>query len=231
MLIASAVVFPVLRVVPAPYGRHARKGWGPSVSARLGWMVMESPSVWLIVWAFWNLSPFHDQPQAAWVLIPWLIHYLQRTLVFPFLLKAPRPMPVVTVAMALVFNFFNAIGNGAALEPRGLSLKVVLGLAIWAVGLVINLRADAALRGLRKQAGEYPLPRGGLFEWVSCPNYLGECLEWLGFALIASTLASFALFVFTVANLLPRALTHHRWYRQKFPDYPPQRKAMIPFLL
>ncbi|MDH5284165.1 MAG: 3-oxo-5-alpha-steroid 4-dehydrogenase, partial [Gemmatimonadota bacterium] len=34
----------------------------------------------------------------------------------------------------------------------------------------------------------------------------------------------------TVANLAPRAWSHHRWYLEKFPDYPPDRKALIPHL-
>ncbi len=66
---------------------------------------------------------------------------------------------------------------------------------------------------------------------MSCPNYLGECLEWLGFGMAAGTLAAFAFFVFTVANLLPRAVTHHRWYRERFPDYPRERKVLVPFVL
>ncbi|MGL5956334.1 MAG: 3-oxo-5-alpha-steroid 4-dehydrogenase, partial [Brevinema sp.] len=41
----------------------------------------------------------------------------------------------------------------------------------------------------------------------------------------------FAFFLWTVANLLPRALTSHRWYLDHFPDYPKDRKALIPFLL
>ena len=35
--------------ISAPYGRHARDGWGPKVSARMGWFVMEivSPMAFL----------------------------------------------------------------------------------------------------------------------------------------------------------------------------------------
>ena len=36
--------------------------------------------------------------------------------------------------------------------------------------------------------------------------------------------------VFTFANLAPRAWSHHKWYRKKFPDYPKQRRAVIPFI-
>jgi steroid 5-alpha reductase family enzyme len=30
----------------------------------------------------------------------------------------------------------------------------------------------------------YRIPRGGLFEWVSCPHYLGEIIIYVGFALL-----------------------------------------------
>lgn len=231
VLVSAAGVGPLLVKVPAPYGRHARAGWGPSIPARLGWAVMETVSFLVFPLSFLTLSPFASEPRAQWLLAPWLLHYGQRSFVFPLMMKQPRPMPLVTMAMGVVFNGFNALGNGAALAPRALSLPVVLGMLLFSLGFALNLHSDAVLRGLRSTAGEYRVPRGGLYRWVSCPNYLGECLEWLGFALAASTLAALAFFVFSVANLLPRALTHHRWYQARFADYPRDRKALVPFLL
>jgi hypothetical protein len=70
-----------------------------------------------------------------------------------------------------------------------------------------------------------------LYEYVSCPNYLGEMLEWCGWAIATWSLAGFAFAFYTIANIGPRALANHRWYREKFPDYPPQRKAVIPYVL
>ncbi len=35
----------------------------------------------------------------------------------------------------------------------------------------------------------------------------------------------------TACNLVPRALQHHKYYIEKFPDYPKSRKAVIPFVL
>ena len=64
------------------------------------------------------------------------------------------------------------------------------------------------------------MPTGGLFRYVSCPNYLGEIVEWTGFALVMGALPGFAFLAWTLANLVPRALEHHRWYRATFPDYP-----------
>jgi protein-S-isoprenylcysteine O-methyltransferase Ste14 len=63
---------------------------------------------------------------------------------------------------------------------------------------------------------------------VSSPNYLGEITIWLGWALATWSLPGLAFAFWTVANLLPRARANHTWYRQTFPDYPAERKALIP---
>jgi 3-oxo-5-alpha-steroid 4-dehydrogenase 1 len=60
---------------------------------------------------------------------------------------------------------------------------------------------------------------------------LGEIVEWGGFALMTWCLPTTSFFAWTVVNLVPRALDHHRWYRKKFDNYPPSRKAIVPFVL
>jgi protein-S-isoprenylcysteine O-methyltransferase Ste14 len=67
-----------------------------------------------------------------------------------------------------------------------------------------------------------------LFEWVSCPNYLGEIVAWAGWALATWSPAGLVFAVWTFANLAPRAWSHHRWYRSNFPEYPKERKALVP---
>ena len=57
---------------------------------------------------------------------------------------------------------------------------------------------------------------------------MGEIIEWSGFALMCWNLPALSFAVWTAANLIPRALSHHAWYRRTFPDYPPGRKAVIP---
>ena len=56
-------------------------------------------------------------------------------------------------------------------------------------------------------------------------------LEWTGFAIAAWSLPALAFALYTVSNLAPRAVAHHRWYRDKFPDYPRERRALIPFVV
>ena len=75
------------------------------------------------------------------------------------------------------------------------------------------------------------IPRGGLYERITAPNYFGEILEWTGWAIATWSWAGLAFAVYAVANLGPRAFANHRWYHERFPDYPPERKVLIPYLL
>jgi hypothetical protein len=56
-------------------------------------------------------------------------------------------------------------------------------------------------------------------------------LEWSGFALLTWSPAALAFAVYTASNLAPRAIAHHKWYRETFPEYPRERRALLPFLI
>lgn len=231
VLLFAAAVFPILFFITAPYGRHERPGFGPTMPAKAAWLLMEAVSFFLFA-ALWLLNPQWGTPVVTLLGVAWLLHYGQRTFVFSLLMRDEnKRKPLMTVVMAILFNVLNAAGNGVALSNRPIDLPFVLGLTLFLGGMAVNLHADHVLRTLRKP-GEtgYRIPNGGLYAWVSSPNYLGEILEWLGFAIAAQTLAGWAFAAFTIANLAPRALSNHRWYLQKFPDYPAQRRALLPFL-
>ena len=106
-------------------------------------------------------------------------------------------------------------------------------------GFGITYKVDRVLLSLRKRRsngnsnGSYFIPRGGLFELVSCPHYLGEIIEWTGFSLACDlSLASVSFVLWTCSNLIPRAMTQHSWYHSKFrEEYPKYRKAIIPFIV
>ena len=231
ILISAAMVFPLLFFVPAPYGRHFRPGWGPAVGSRVGWIAMEWPSVFVFA-LVWIANPQFGTPVVTALGLLWLAHYLQRTFVFSLLVRGSRRhQSLLTVALAEVFNLLNATGNAAALCDRPLDPSFGLGVALFAAGLGLNVHSDHVLRSLRAPGeSSYRVPFGGGFRWVSAPNYLGEIIEWVGFALAAQTLAAWAFAAFTLANLGPRALSNHRWYRDRFPDNPSNRRALVPFL-
>ena len=115
--------------------------------------------------------------------------------------------------------------------------RFLVGMPIYLASLALNLHSDAILRGLRSReevaAGvrTYRVPRGGLFRWVTSPSYLTELTGWAGLALATWSLAGVFILAISAANLVPRALSTQRWYRERFPDYPMERRALIPFLL
>jgi 3-oxo-5-alpha-steroid 4-dehydrogenase 1 len=225
--------------VTAPYGRHLREGWGPTVPSRVGWITMESPAV-LAFLTFYMLGDHRAEPAPIALLALWQAHYVHRAFVFPFTMRATnKRMPATIVAMGFAFNVLNAWVNARWISALGaypagwlLDPRFLGGAGVFFVGLAANVRADRRLMALRGP-GEtgYKIPRGGMHEYVSSPNYLGEIVEWLGWAIATWSLPGLAFAVYTIANLGPRALQNHAWYRKTFADYPPRRKALVPFVL
>ncbi len=237
-LVLAVATMLALTFISAPYGRHKRKGWGPSMPARLAWVVMESPPV--LVFAGVYLVGEHRAALVPLLLLTcWQVHYVNRMVIYPLRMRSSATgMPVWVVVMGVVFNTLNAYINARWVSHLGsyaadwlLDPRFLVGVAIFVGGMAINLHSDSLLRRLRKP-GEtgYKIPRGGLFRWISCPNYLGEIVEWIGWAIASWSPAGLAFAVYTAANVGPRAVSHHRWYREQFEDYPPERRALIPFL-
>ena len=234
---AGLFVLVVLFFVSAPYGKHTRSGWGPRMDSRLAWLVMELPAVFTILCVF-ILSPAKTA-FTLYLVALWEIHYVYRTFIYPFRMRGPRKtFPVILVAFAFLFNVNNGIINGfqsvflhGAAGPDPAPARLALGTVLFVFGFLTHLRSDEIIRDLRG-AGDssYAIPSGGLYTYVSNPNYLGEIVQWAGWAVIAGTAAGWAFAFFTLCNLLPRAVSNHRWYRKTFPDYPRGRKALIPFI-
>jgi len=237
--IAAIIVFLSLFFVSAPYGRFIRSGWGPNIKTLYAWIIQELPVVLFI--AFYFFSGDTSNLVLIIFFLIWQSHYLHRTFMYPFGLKSKnRPYPLILVLMAVVFNCMNGFINGYGIfrfapdyELSWLTdWRFILGFIIFITGYFINKQSDSILGKLRKP-GEtgYKIPTQGLYNWVSCPNYLGEIMEWGGWALLTWSLPGLAFFVFTIANLFPRAVAHHRWYTEQFPDYPKGRKIILPYIL
>jgi steroid 5-alpha-reductase/3-oxo-5-alpha-steroid 4-dehydrogenase 1 len=141
--------------------------------------------------------------------------------------------------MGVFFNLVNGYLQGRWLTVFGaydtswlVDPRFLIGAAVMLAGYAINQHADAILRALRAPGeSTYKIPEGGLYRFVSCPNYLGEIVEWIGWAILTWSLVGLSFAVWTAANLAPRALSNHRWYREQFSDYPSARRSLIPFVL
>ena len=110
-----------------------------------------------------------------------------------------------------LYCFMMGSGLGSLSETYNLSWlydpRFIGGIFLFISGLIINWQADNILIHLRKP-GEtgYYIPKGGLFNYVSCPNHFSEIIEWSGFALMTWCLPALAFATWTFVNLLPRAL-------------------------
>ncbi len=239
MFIASPVTLITLLYIPAPYGRHARQGWGPQLNTKLGWILMESAAVFGFGIPYF-LGPHAWNPVSLVFFCLWQLHYLDRAFIYPMRLRNSYNMALLPLLCGVLFNVVNGYLNAWNLTALGPIYELswmkqptfLAGLILFVVGFCLNRWADHVLLNLRSDTKPgYTIPTKGLFEIISCPNYLGEILQWSGWAVATWSLPGLAFALFTVSNLLPRALTHHAWYQGHFPDYPPKRKAIIPFIL
>jgi protein-S-isoprenylcysteine O-methyltransferase Ste14 len=204
----------------------------------LGWLLMESVSV-IVFASMFIIGSVPPTSTTVIFLIMWEVHYLQRSFIYPFLMRdGQKKMPLVIALLAAGFNLGNAYINGRYLFHFSagryttvwlLDQRFIIGMVLFISGFCINLWADHKLRSLR-QPGEtgYKIPYGGLYRYISCPNYLGEILEWTGWAIATWSLPGLAFAIWTFANLAPRAQTNHKWYHEHFEEYPSERKALIP---
>lgn len=166
----------------------------------------------------------------------WIIHYFNRTIIYPLRIKTKgKKMPLTIACSAFFFNIINGFFNGyfiALINIESLNyLLIYFGLFLFLVGFFINVYSDNKLIKLRRNNEGYQIPKGGFFNYISCPNFFGEIIEWLGFSIMTFNLASLSFLIWTCCNLVPRSLAHHKWYLNKFEKYPKNRKAIFPFLL
>lgn len=234
----AVFIFLLLQKIVAPYGRHSNSKWGPQIENRTGWVLMEAPAFFIML--FFLLKNLQAGKAIVVLMIGlYCFHYLNRSFIYPFRLHTRgKKMPVVIVLSAIFFNLCNTLllgyyfSNFANYDVDWLTdIRFISGAAIFIIGMLINWKADTILIGLRKP-GEtgYQIPRGWLFELVSSPNLLGELIEWAGFAILCWNMPAVAFFTWTAANLVPRAMAHHQWYQQHFKDYPAGRKAILPYI-
>ncbi len=238
-LVLAAFAFPALFWITVPYGgRHRSDRWGPDLPSWIAWIVLEAPAP--ISFAVFYVRGQHTgEPVSLLLAAAFLIHYADRVGLQPLRLRKSRKRtPLLSAAIAGCVNVLNgglqglavghvhSFGSGWLTDPRFL-----LGATLFVVGFALNRWSDAVLHGLRSP-GEtgYRIPTGGLYERVSSPNYLGEIVQWLGWAIATWSSAGLAFFALTVANLAPRARSNHRWYRETFGDYPASRRALIPYV-
>ena len=247
MALIGLVVFITLYFVDAGYGKMRSEKWGPAISNKIGWFLMEMP-VFLVVLYMWAVSPYQQVrslPYIAFLLI-FEFHYFQRSFIFPFLMKGNSKMPLVIMALSVIWNLINGYVQGwwlFYLAPKYVpdlytadwiyDPRFIAGVIIFFVGCIINMHSDHVIRNLRKPGDtNHYLPKKGLYRFVTSANYLGEITEWAGFALLTWSFSGLLFFWFTCCNLIPRANSIYLKYEQEFPDEFDRKKLkrIFPFI-
>jgi len=135
---------------------------------------------------------------------------------------------------------------------KGLEAFQWVGLSLFFLGWIQQYRLHFILASLRarkvrtgvkavlkpgtpvdeRRADRYEIPQGSWFEWVSCAHYLAEIVLYVGIVVASggNNLNIWLLFLWVVLNLALAARETHAWYKSKFEDYPPLRRAMFPFI-
>lgn len=236
-------VFIALYYVKAGYGMFRTPSWGISVNNKLAWVLMEAP-VFIIMFWLWGRSGVGFSLPVYFFFLIFQLHYLQRAFVFPFLLKGNSRMPIAIMGMAILFNVLNGLMQAGGLfyfPQEGLYadgfayiLKphALIGIALFFLGMGINLHSDHVIRHLRKPGDtKHYLPARGLYRYVTSANYFGELVEWTGFAILTFSPAAWVFVWWTFANLVPRAHAIYHRYREEFGDEAVgKRKRIIPFI-
>ena len=238
-VVVATITFIYLFFVSAPYGRHIRKGWGKNISARAGWVIMESPCVVIMVIYAFIVRDALENIHIIFLSL-WLLHYIHRSFIYPFVIDMTNPkMPISIAISAFSFNIVNvnlqAFGIYYLTEYSSdwISNDIFyLGLIVFFTGMYINIKSDYLVIALRKSKGPgYHLPTKFMHKYISSPNYFGEIIEWLGWTILTWSISGAVFALWTIANLFPRAFAHHQWYKEQFPEYPKNRKAIIPGII
>lgn len=229
----AIVVFVALQFVTVPYGMTYNSGWGISIRSNIGWMIMEVPVfiamflLYLFSFAF-HIKEFNVVTFAIFILFQ--THYLQRSFIFPILMRGTNKMPLSIIFTGFFFNTCNAFMQGGWLfffcpdnyYPLSWfwSPQFIIGTVIFFLGMAINMQSDRIIRNLRQddKDNNYYLPKGGFFNKINSANYFGELLEWFGFAILSWSIAGWVFLLWSCANIIPRSKRVYERYSQFWGD-------------
>ena len=152
MAAMAVVVFVALFFFKAGYGYLSNSKWGPKISNKVAWVLMEAPAfLFLLYYTVRFALSGADTGNSKVVLYVmaglFLLHYFQRSFIFPLLMRGKSKMPVAVMLMGLVFNILNAYMIGGWLfemAPSGMyttawfhSPQFIIGLLVFFFGMGI----------------------------------------------------------------------------------------------
>ncbi|KAM3392034.1 hypothetical protein ACQJBY_013268 [Aegilops geniculata] len=221
-------------------GQQQNKGGtgGAQLAGRHGMLVAYAPA--LVAAAASFVVPGAVEGLRAELLAAALaVHFLKRVLEVLFIHRYSGNMPLntaLTISSSYLLSAITMIyAQHLAVElPDPTTNLLYPGMLLFAVGIAGNFYHHYLLSQLRKGGDDdkgYKIPKGGLFEFVTCPHYLFEITGFFGFAMISQTVYALTMASGTAAYLVGRSFATRRWYKSKFEEFPASIKALVPYIL
>ncbi len=168
----------------------------------------------------------------------WCLHFARRSAEAAWVHRYGKPsFPWGDALVEYVYYWGLGAWIGATVGGITWDWPSALGLGTFLAAEAGNARAHRLLCNLRREdPTARSIPRGFVFEWVSCPHYLFEIMSWVGFALVVRTWAAIAFGTLGAAILAFWASQRHRAYRKEFDGqdgralYPAERRALVPLI-
>lgn len=245
----ALLIFLSSRYGTAKYGGRfggGEKG-GLKLGSKPGWILMELPGLLVFPIVFFMGSNAMETVPLFFLAI-WMMHYSNRALITPLLMRT-RPDAKSDFDISVILLGWVSLALHGYLNARYISElgdhytidwfsdpRFIIGLGIYLFGFILNIHSDTILRNLRSKnpsvdEPRYKIPYGGGFKFVTCPQYLGEIISFIGLATMTWNLGAVFVIAITIGNLVPRAQYTHKWFKKTFDNYPPERKAIIPYVL
>ena len=154
MTLLAVVVFIVLQFITPAYGMTFNNRWGVSIRSNWGWVLMESP-VFLLMLVIYLSAIITGAPYTVQT-FPWVtfsmfiffeLHYLQRSFIFPGLMRGTSKMPLSIIFSGFFFNMMNAYMQGGWLfyvSPERYTLswfwspQYIIGTIMFFAGMIIK---------------------------------------------------------------------------------------------
>jgi very-long-chain enoyl-CoA reductase len=211
--------------------RYSKFSTGKGVPSRLGMFILYFLPV--VLATICALPYFATATPIQWIVFGAVVfHFGKRTLEVLFVHKysgtmQPLTLGIIIAAYSLMGGLISWLNVEAIAKMDAL---FYLGIMFFILGEAGNFYHHKLLAELRKKEQGYYIPRGGWFEHATCPHYFFELLTWLGLVLVSRHFFTVLVFVAMLGYLTARSIKTRQWYRSRFPEYPKDRKFMIPFI-
>jgi very-long-chain enoyl-CoA reductase len=155
-------------------------------------------------------------PVQTYAMYYWCFHYFKRIMETFFVHRfshATSPLSNVFRNCAYYWTFGAYIAyycNHPLYTPVS-ELQMKIGFGFGIICQIANFYCHILLRNLRSPSGNggYQIPRGFLFNIVTCANYTTEIYQWVGFNIATQTVAGYIFLVVAASIMTNWALGKH----------------------